>query len=171
MKEFRFAIKNTVPIFFTYLFIGIAFGILMSEAGYGVLLSTASAFFIFAGSMQIVGVDLYVDELRADRIELPKTHDAGGGVSEYSYGNARDYVSVSDDELVNEYHTPIEHATNGALSNSTCLIAESAITEYDGSRTVENVTTYPITHLGDSSVVHGKLAVEDDTVIDGTVAI
>lgn len=39
----------------------------MSEAGYGVLLSTASAFFIFAGSMQIVGVDLYVDELRADR--------------------------------------------------------------------------------------------------------
>ena len=26
MKEFRFAIKNTVPIFFTYLFIGIAFG-------------------------------------------------------------------------------------------------------------------------------------------------
>lgn len=114
---------------------------------------------------------LAVVELRADRLELPKTHDSGGGVSEYSYGNARDYVSVSDDELVNEYHTPIEHATNGALSNSTCLIAESAITEYDGSRTVENVTTYPITHLGDSSVVHGKLAVEDDTVIDGTVAI
>lgn len=114
---------------------------------------------------------LAVVELRADRLELPKTHDSGGGVSEYSYGNARDYVSVSDDELVNEYHTPIEHADNGALSNSTCLIAESAITEYDGSRTVENVTTYPITHLGDSSVVHGKLAVEDDTVIDGTVAI
>ena len=67
MEELRFAIKNTIPIFFTYLFIGIAFGILMSEAGYGVLLSTASAFFIFAGSMQIVGVDLYVDELRADR--------------------------------------------------------------------------------------------------------
>lgn len=114
---------------------------------------------------------LAVVELRADRLELPKTHDSGGGVSEYSYGNARDYVSVSDDELVNEYHTPIEHATNGALSNSTCLIAESAITEYDGTKTVENVTTYPITHLGDSSTVHGKLAVEDDTVIDGTVAI
>ena len=58
MKEFRFAIKNTVPIFFTYLFIGIAFGILMSDAGYGVLLSTASAFFIFAGSMQIVMVPM-----------------------------------------------------------------------------------------------------------------
>ena len=58
MKEFRFAIKNTIPIFFTYLFIGIAFGILMSDAGYGVLLTTASAFFIFAGSMQIVMVPM-----------------------------------------------------------------------------------------------------------------
>ena len=58
MKEFHFAIKNTIPIFFTYLFIGIAFGILMSDAGYGVLLSTASAFFIFAGSMQLVMVPM-----------------------------------------------------------------------------------------------------------------
>ena len=37
MKEFRFAVKNTIPIFFTYLFIGIAFGILMSDAGYSIL--------------------------------------------------------------------------------------------------------------------------------------
>ncbi len=57
MKEFRFAIKNTIPIFFTYLFIGIAFGILMSDAGYSVLLTTASSFFIFAGSMHVVTVD------------------------------------------------------------------------------------------------------------------
>lgn len=58
MKEFRFAVRNTIPIFFTYLFIGIAFGILMSDAGYGVLLSTASAFFIYAGSMQLVMVPM-----------------------------------------------------------------------------------------------------------------
>ena len=58
MKEFRFAIKNTIPIFFTYLFIGIAFGILMSDAGYSVLLATASSFFIFAGSMQLVMVPM-----------------------------------------------------------------------------------------------------------------
>ena len=58
MKEFRFAVKQTIPIFFTYLFIGIAFGILMSDAGYGVLLTTASAFFIFAGSMQLVMVPM-----------------------------------------------------------------------------------------------------------------
>ena len=58
MKEFRFAVRHTVPIFFTYLFIGIAFGVLMSDAGYGVLLSTASGLFIYAGSMQLAMVPM-----------------------------------------------------------------------------------------------------------------
>ena len=40
MRELRFAFKQTIPIFFTYLFIGIAFGILMHDAGYGVVWST-----------------------------------------------------------------------------------------------------------------------------------
>ena len=60
MQELRFAVRNTIPIFFTYLFIGIAFGMLMSDAGYGVLLSTASGSFIFAGSMQIVMVPMMI---------------------------------------------------------------------------------------------------------------
>ena len=46
MRALRFAIKNTIPIFFTYVFIGIAFGILMSDAGYGVLLSTYNTDYI-----------------------------------------------------------------------------------------------------------------------------
>lgn len=58
MRELRFAFKQTIPIFFTYLFIGIAFGILMHDAGYGVVLSTLSALVIFAGSMQIVMVPM-----------------------------------------------------------------------------------------------------------------
>lgn len=58
MQELKFAIKNTIPIFFTYLFIGIAFGILTVDAGYSVLLSVASAFFIFAGSMQLVMIPM-----------------------------------------------------------------------------------------------------------------
>lgn len=58
MRELRFALKYTIPIFFTYLFLGIAFGVLMSDAGYGVLLSTASAVFIYAGSMQLVMVPM-----------------------------------------------------------------------------------------------------------------
>ena len=60
MREVRFAIKNTVPIFFTYLFIGIAFGVLTVDAGYSVLFSVTSAFFIFAGSMQLVMIPMMI---------------------------------------------------------------------------------------------------------------
>ena len=60
MQELRFAVKNTIPIFFTYLFIGIAFGILTIDAGYSVFLSAASAFFIFAGSMQLVMIPMMI---------------------------------------------------------------------------------------------------------------
>lgn len=48
MKEFNFAIKQTFPIFFTYLFIGIAFGILMGDAGYPPFLLLVAGFFINA---------------------------------------------------------------------------------------------------------------------------
>ena len=57
-RVFRFALHKTAPIFFSYLFIGIAFGILMQEAGYGVVWSVLSAVFIYAGSMQLVMVPL-----------------------------------------------------------------------------------------------------------------
>lgn len=58
MRELRFAIKNTIPIFLTYLFIGIAFGILMSDAGFGVALTVGASLFVYAGSMQLVMVPM-----------------------------------------------------------------------------------------------------------------
>ena len=58
MRELRFAFRNTFPILLTYLFLGIAFGILMSDAGYGILLTTASSLFIYAGSMQFAMVPM-----------------------------------------------------------------------------------------------------------------
>ena len=58
MRELRFAVKNTIPIFFTYLFIGIAFGALATDAGYSVPFSVASALFVYAGSMQLVMVPM-----------------------------------------------------------------------------------------------------------------
>ena len=58
MKELRFAWKQTIPILFTYLFIGIAFGVQMAEAGYSAVWSVASGLFIYAGSLQIVMVSL-----------------------------------------------------------------------------------------------------------------
>lgn len=58
MRNLRFAFRQTIPIFFTYLFIGIAFGIMMAEAGYGPFWSVLSSLFTFAGSLQIVMVSL-----------------------------------------------------------------------------------------------------------------
>ena len=58
MKELRFAVKRTIPIFFTYVFIGIAFGVMMAEAGYSVGWSVLSSVVIYAGSMQVAMVSL-----------------------------------------------------------------------------------------------------------------
>lgn len=58
MREFRFALSKTAPFLLSYLFIGVAFGIMMTEAGYGPIWSILSAAFIYAGSMQIVMVPL-----------------------------------------------------------------------------------------------------------------
>ena len=58
MRELRYGLKQTFPIFFTYLFMGVAFGVMMAKAGYGPLWSLASAFFVYAGSLQFVMVPL-----------------------------------------------------------------------------------------------------------------
>ena len=58
MKTLLFALKQILPVFFTYIFVGIAFGILIHEAGYSVFWAAFSSFFIYAGSMQIVMVPM-----------------------------------------------------------------------------------------------------------------
>lgn len=58
MKTFRFALKQIIPIIFSYVFVGIAFGILIQEAGYSALWAIFAGIFIYAGSMQIVMVSL-----------------------------------------------------------------------------------------------------------------
>jgi 4-azaleucine resistance transporter AzlC len=58
MKTLRFAIKQIIPLIFSYIFVGIAFGILIHEAGYSVFWAFLSGVFIYAGSMQIVMVSL-----------------------------------------------------------------------------------------------------------------
>jgi 4-azaleucine resistance transporter AzlC len=58
MKSFRFAAKQIVPLLFSYIFVGIAFGILINKAGYSPIWAFLSAIFIYAGSMQIIMVSL-----------------------------------------------------------------------------------------------------------------
>ena len=52
------AFYKSIPVMAGYIALGIGFGILLSSAGYGVLWAAAMSLFIFAGSMQYVGVGL-----------------------------------------------------------------------------------------------------------------
>ncbi|MGM9604251.1 MAG: AzlC family ABC transporter permease [Faecousia sp.] len=52
------AFLDTVPVMTGYLFLGFGFGIIMQQNGYSVLWALAMSLFIYAGSMQYVGVGL-----------------------------------------------------------------------------------------------------------------
>lgn len=52
------AFYKSIPILAGYFVLGIGFGILISNAGYGVLWAFSMSVFIYAGSMQYVGVGL-----------------------------------------------------------------------------------------------------------------
>lgn len=57
-KEIRTAFSDSLTILPGYMVLGIGFGVLMRAHGYGVLLSALMSVFIYAGSMQYVGIDL-----------------------------------------------------------------------------------------------------------------
>ena len=52
------AFKKSLPVMAGYMVLGMGFGILLHNAGYGVLWAFAMSLFIYAGSMQYVGVGL-----------------------------------------------------------------------------------------------------------------
>ncbi|SDA63243.1 4-azaleucine resistance probable transporter AzlC [Butyrivibrio sp. INlla18] len=52
------AFYKSVPVMAGYIVLGIGFGILLRDAGYGVVWALIMSLFIYAGSMQYVGVGL-----------------------------------------------------------------------------------------------------------------
>ena len=58
MKTVKAAFAKSLPVMAGYLILGIGFGILAQRAGYGFPWALAMSLFIFAGSMQYVGVGL-----------------------------------------------------------------------------------------------------------------
>ena len=58
MKTVKAAFVKSLPVMAGYIILGIGFGILAHNAGYGFLWVLAMSLFIFAGSMQYVGVGL-----------------------------------------------------------------------------------------------------------------
>ncbi|MBQ8647743.1 MAG: AzlC family ABC transporter permease [Oscillospiraceae bacterium] len=58
IKALRAAFPRTLPVMTGYLFLGIAFGVLLREAGFGPLWALLMSVLIYAGSMQFVAVGL-----------------------------------------------------------------------------------------------------------------
>ncbi len=54
ITQLKFAFKQTIPVLLGYLFLGIAFGILLQQAGYNFLWALFISTIVFAGSMQFV---------------------------------------------------------------------------------------------------------------------
>lgn len=52
------AFVDTIPVMTGYLVLGIGFGILLRTNGYGILWALAMSIFIYAGSMQFLGISL-----------------------------------------------------------------------------------------------------------------
>ncbi len=57
-KYIGFAFHKTIPVMLGYLFLGMAFGLLLQNAGYSFLWAFLSSLIIYAGSMQFVLVTL-----------------------------------------------------------------------------------------------------------------
>ena len=51
-NEITFAIQKTIPVLLGYIVLGMAFGILLNEAGYNALWALAISTLVYAGSMQ-----------------------------------------------------------------------------------------------------------------------
>lgn len=58
LKLLKTAIINTIPVMMGYIVLGIGFGILFEKNGYGLGWALAMSIFVFAGSMQYVGIGL-----------------------------------------------------------------------------------------------------------------
>lgn len=60
IKAFKKAFPYTVPVLLGYLFLGIAFGVLLASKGFGVGWALLMSVIIYAGSMQFVAISLLV---------------------------------------------------------------------------------------------------------------
>lgn len=59
-KTIKKAFKDTLPVLAGYLFLGFGFGILLQNAGFGVLWAVAMCLTLYSGTMQYIAVSLFV---------------------------------------------------------------------------------------------------------------
>lgn len=69
-KIYKQAFLDTIPVLSGYMVLGMGFGMLLENAGYGVLWALFMSVAIFAGSMQFAGVELMVTGASLPNIAL-----------------------------------------------------------------------------------------------------
>lgn len=58
-KAFMYSLKHSLPIFISFVPVGLAYGILMQSAGFNWIWSGVSSLFVFAGSLQFLAVSFF----------------------------------------------------------------------------------------------------------------
>lgn len=58
-KTLRYAVKHSLPIFISFIPVGLAYGVLMQNAGYNFLWTGACSLFVMAGSLQYLMVSFF----------------------------------------------------------------------------------------------------------------
>lgn len=58
-KYIKYAFSRALPVLFGYIFLGIAFGIVLQQAGFNFIWAFCISLFLYAGSMQFVLVPLH----------------------------------------------------------------------------------------------------------------
>lgn len=58
-KSFSYALRHSLPIFAGFLPLGLAYGVLMQNAGYNALWTGATCLFVFAGSLQFLMISFF----------------------------------------------------------------------------------------------------------------
>ncbi|MBQ7876490.1 MAG: AzlC family ABC transporter permease [Clostridia bacterium] len=69
-KILKEAFLDTLPVLSGYMVLGIGFGILLENAGYGVFWAFIMSLFIYAGSMQYAGVELMISAAQLPVVAL-----------------------------------------------------------------------------------------------------
>ena len=62
-NSFRYSMKRSIPIMVGYFPVGVAYGIIMENAGYNFIWSLLSSLFVYAGSLQMLMVTFLVNNV------------------------------------------------------------------------------------------------------------
>ena len=62
-KTFIYALRHSLPIFAGFLPLGLAYGVLMQNAGYNALWTGATCLFVFAGSLQFLMISFFTTSI------------------------------------------------------------------------------------------------------------